>query len=376
MNQKGFTLIELLIYIVLFGFLSVLINRQFNSLVQNYISGQKIARQQTDARDIIGLMLREIKNTGVKVYISNVSGSLIKDTADGAFVSTTDRSSFIHKQGATTDTLIIYKARLTSTGNLEFMDTVAYYINGSSLIRDLKTTDSPHANISTIAENVYALQFQYGISGSNVTLFDQDPITAANWTLNTLSGSAPTKTGTTDITLTFGAAATGNLKYNTKCSVDANSTYSVSLQITPLNDFPKNLDSLRFTFKNGATLLGSESFKPYSSAKLITIQNSNFTGNADMSLEFYAKGSGSLLISGIQSTKVEDSSFTWSSNPAMADKRNVRAIRVFVLTRSEKAGTKSSAPIKLGDITFTPPAGEYTWRLNKETIAVPNNGMF
>jgi hypothetical protein len=110
--------------------------------------------------------------------------------------------------------------------------------------------------------------------------------------------------------------------------------------------------------------------------KLISFQNSNFTGNADMSLEFYAKGSGSLLIRGIEATKVEDSSFTWSNDPSVADKRNVRAIRVFVLTRSDKAETKSPASINLGEITFLPPAGEYTWRLNKETIEVPNNGMF
>jgi hypothetical protein len=321
-------------------------------------------------------MLREIKNTGIKIYLRDVAGALIKDTADGAFISSTDRSSFIHKQGATSDSLIIYKARIGSTGNLDYTDTVMYYINGTSLMRDLKTTEIPHSNTSVIAENVYAMQFQYGICGSNITLFDQNPITAANWALTTSSGSAPTKTGTTDITLAFGAAATGNLRYTTQCAVIANCKYSVLLQITPSGDFPKNLDSLRFAFKNGTTLLCSEAFKPYLGDKLISFQNSNFTGNADMSLEFYAKGSGSLLIRGIEATKVEDSSFTWSNDPSVADKRNVRAIRVFVLTRSDKAETKSPASINLGEITFLPPAGEYTWRLNKETIEVPNNGMF
>ena len=73
MNKKGVTFIELLIYIALLAIISLLIGRQFKLLIGNYSSGKRVTKLQTDSRDILGLMVREIRNTGVKTYFTGMT---------------------------------------------------------------------------------------------------------------------------------------------------------------------------------------------------------------------------------------------------------------------------------------------------------------
>jgi type II secretory pathway component PulJ len=382
LNQKGVTFIELCIYLVLFAIVSLLIGKQFKSLMNSYSAGKQIVRQQTDARDILGLMVREIRKTGLKVYFRTSNSSLIKDTASGTFVSIADPSSFKHFESRNNtygDTLIIYMARLGTNGDSAGVDTITYYLDSTNLKRDLKNTGTNTSSI--VAKNVIALQFQYGIYGIGTSLFKDSLTSKDNWTLVNESGTAPSKSTTSPLKLTFTAAAKGYINYYTQKSVVKNRKYSILLQIESSGGFPDTLDSLRFEFANGSSLYGFEKFKPVSGTQVITIRDS-VSGTADMRLRYGASGAGILSIKAVVATTAEDSAFTWvnrftGGNPdSTAYKKHVRAIKIHVLTRtSGNAGTKVSSNIQVANVSV-PRSGEYTWRHYTELVEVPNNGRF
>lgn len=381
MNRKGVTITELLIYISLFAIISLFIGRQFKTLTNNYSTGKRIARQQTDTRDILGLMVRELRNTGLKVYMTGTS-TLTKNIAPNILISATDSSSFIHTEqsnGTYNDAITIKKIRLSNTGTLEYSDKIDYYVSGTTLRRALKTNEVPDTTNSIVAENVYGLQFKYGYAKTTATVIDENPMVQGNWTVANATGTAPLKIITipNEITLQYTTAATGALRFsNSQKSIVKNRRYSVHLNIIPSGGFLNQIDSLRFAFKNVSTYYGFEKFKPHKKDMWITV-GGIATGNADLLLEYDVNTAGKLKITGIEVFQTEDSTYTWSSNPALADKKNVRAIRMYVLTRStEKTNSASSASVKIGDLTFTPPAGNYSWRVHEETIDVPNNGAF
>jgi prepilin-type N-terminal cleavage/methylation domain-containing protein len=384
LNKHGFTLVELLVYIVLFAIISLFVGKQFKALVDNYASGKRVSKQQLDSRDIVAAMSREIRNTGLKVYLHNVAtDSYTRTVAPGVVASATDNSSFIHKQGDPGDTLQIFAARLSSTGEwLNAVDTIKYYLDGTTLMREYKTTGSSQTGI--FADNVFALQFAYGICASSDILFNETPMTISPttvWTRNIVTGSPKPDVsyGTNSIILTFSAgAATGNLKYTTALSVTANRSYSILLQAVSSNGFPDNLDWLRFVFATGSgTILGSEKFRPFSDNTQITVAvTASATSDAYAILEYSAKGTGTLEIKGIKATCTKLGAYTWSNNPSASEKLNVKAIQIFLLTRSSgKAGAKTTTPITVGEVSVQR-SGSYSWRLTTETVEVPNNNVF
>lgn len=382
MNHKGVTVIELLIYIVLFIVISLLIGRQFKLLTNNYSSGKRIARQQTDTRDVLGLMVREIRNTGLKTYFTGTQLTRIKNLSKAAEVivaAATDSSSFVHKEqenGSYHDALTIKKINLNSSGDYKSTDKIDYYVNGTMLRRALKTTGNPDTTNTLVADNVYGLQFLYGIAKKDSVIYDDDPINPNNWAVSSGTG-IKSVTGTNELTLSFNSATTGALKCSYMRTIKANCKYAVHLKIACISSFLGSIDSLRFAFKNNATYYGAETFKPYTDDMWIEV-NTFGGGSADLLIEYSVNASTSLKISAIEVYRSEDSTYTWTANPTTAaDKRNVRAIKVFVLLRSAgSSSTNSPTSITIGRLVFSPPAGNYTWRVHEETIEVPNNGIF
>lgn len=378
------TLIELVIYIALFAIVTLFLGRIFKSLVTNYNSGTSLVRQQTDMRDILGLMAREIRNTGLKVYLTG-TGPYTKNIDNRVVVQPgVDLSSFYHAQssaGQYGDTLKIMKIVLDNNGDFETADTnITYYLDGTTLRRQLKTTDAwiKQTN-SVVAENVHALQFEYGILKSDNQLFDQDPIEAGNWNLS-LGVTNPTKSGTTELSLAFSGTAEDNLQYNyigfSGYPVEQNQKYRVIMDVSTSGGFPAALDYLSIIFKNGSgTELGSEQFRPYGGPVDIIVPI-HTTGTMFPYLGYKTTGSGNVTISTIKVSLEEQKEYTWSFNPAAADKKNVRAIRIYILVRSKNDGVANvSGPITVGDVDV-PRTGSYSWRLYTETVEIPNNGVF
>jgi len=381
LNRKGFTVTELLIYIALLGLVSLLIGKQFKSLTDNYAKGKQVSRQQSDARDVVTMISREIRNTGLKVYLqSSGTDSYTRVVAPGVINGSGDSSSFTHTQGDPGDGLTILKAHLSSAGALLGIDTVHYYLEGNSLRREYRTAGSSPA-ISTIAENIYALQFRYGILGSSEQLLDETPLSSPSvkWSLTNQTGTAPSRTDQTNsITLSFTAAATGRLEHSTSFSVTADSKYAILLMINAEYGFPKQLDSLRFAFRNtGGVTIASEPFLPWCDSLWITVPVPTTSAQTYATIDYHAKGAGTLTIKGIEVKCIESGVYTWSDNPSTsADKKNVRAIRMYMLIRSDqKAAAGDGSAVNVGEISVSRSA-DYAWRLYTETIETPNNGIF
>jgi type II secretory pathway component PulJ len=382
LNQKGVTLIELLIYLVLFAIVSLLLGKQFNSLFKNYNTGKQIVQQQTDARDILGLMAREVRNTGLKIFFRSSGSSLIKDTASGTFISASDLSSFNHSESQSStygDTLTILMARLSATGDSAGVDTITYYLENTNLKRTLKSTGT--GSTSIIAKNVLALQFQYGIYGIGTPLFSDSLTNRNNWTIVNESGTAPTQSTNSPLSLTFTSAAKGYVTYSSQRAVVKNRKYSINLQTDVSGGFPDSLDSMRFEFVNGTSLYGYEKFKPVTGTQLITVRDS-ISGTADMRIRYGARGAGVLNIKAVVATTAEDSCFTWVNRftggtpDSTSYKKYVRAIKIHILTQTNgKTGSKLSSNIQVANVSIPRPDG-YSCRYFTELILVPNNGRF
>lgn len=370
-GEKGITAIETAIYIVLFVMVSLFIARQFRSITENYSSSKRVTRQMAETRDILSLMVRELRNTGLKIYMQPTGSSYTKMIAQNTFLTDPqDSSSFVHTQGDPGDKIKFYKAVLNSSGGFLSVDSISYYLQSNKLMREHNN------NITELADNVYALQFEYGILGTGSgTILNQDPITPSLWTLTNNSGTSPTKSGTTELILNFTAGATGYLSFNN--SVNITSTQIVSATITGSSSkgFPDNLDSLRLSIKSGATIKGGESFRIYKKDVNLVFTVQQVTGG-NVYLEYWAKGRGKLTIKSIEIKGESASSFQWTFNPSTNQKRYVRAIKIYLLTRSKgKTSTKISGPITVGEVTVTR-SGDYTWRLETEIVPIPNNGIF
>lgn len=385
MNKHGVTIIELLIYIILFAIVSLLIGKQFKGLIENYSANKNVVRQQTEARDVLGQMIQELRNTGLKVFVRKSGTAYSRRIAAKTFVGTgnpIDSSSIKHTQGDPYDQLQVYKLQLNKDGDSLRTDSTRYYVSGTTLKRDYKPSSGTSTS-SVIAENVYALQFEYGVLASNDSFINnENPLRTPLATYWDHSGTATVSMNASTISLTCAAGNSGYLKYKTGLTVTANRKYKVILTMSSSGGFPKNLDSMKISFQNfGKTVVyGSEKFKPWEGQLELTLgaHTSSAANGAYVFIEYAAAGSGLVLFSGIDIRVSQRAEYLWLTNltnPA-TESRFVKAIRINMLTRSSgKTTAKTTGSLTVGEVTVNR-TGDYIWRLYSETVEVPNNGVF
>jgi hypothetical protein len=356
-NKNGVTLLEIVIYVSLFAIVTIFIGSQVNSLVKNFSSGTKTSVLQGTGRDALAVMTREIRNTGFKSYLA--SGTLTTDPK--AYYA--DQSSFIAEEGKPGDKLTTLQVQIKQNGTFSDTATTKYFLNGTDLC---KTTNN---KTTILSNNVYGLQFQYGILGANDILVQQDPFSNNNWSL----------TG-----CTWGASVgIVNANINTKASVECQTTFntagpcriSIQFKVEPSSTSPA--DTLFWVIKTGysGTIAGTMRFKPSTSDNEVIIPV-NTISSGKVSLSFTKVREGSLKISYVRVRAIDKGAYTWTNLPATAQKQYVKAIRIFLLSRSaQKGNTIENTPIIIGNDTI-PRSGPYTWRLNTEVVEIPNNGLF
>jgi hypothetical protein len=221
MNNRGITFIELILYLALFTIVSLLIGKQFKVLVNNFSAGKRITRQQTDSRDILGLMTREIQNTGMKVYLAGSSGDYTKMVKPGVIVGTylKDSSSFVHEQGNPYDALTIMKIHLDDNGGWDYTDTVKFYVEGTTLRRELRHTGYGTPTYSDVAKNVHALQFEFGILGADSLLLDEPNPGAGNWQISSSGYPSPNLSSGLNANISSQATSSGWIRCNSSFKI-------------------------------------------------------------------------------------------------------------------------------------------------------------
>lgn len=369
MNQKGVTTTEMIIYIVLFAIVSILLGKQFGSLVKNYSRGKRVSIQQSDSRDILAMMSREIRNTGFKTYVTGTATELSVNRDENAYIhDVDDLSSFRATHGDPSDILEFYKTSLDENGDYQQTDVIKYYLTGTTLMRDHNDQEK------TIAENVHALQFEYGVFAADDELLDAP---ASGW--ETISGTAGKNVQGTDLNLSVGGEEEGTIRNTTTFTVAADQNISVSFGIVAAGGFPGNLNELAFRVQDAYTYttLGQETFLPSELITQVTFPVKQ-AAHAKICLDYKASGSGDLQIDWVKVIRRDLGEYNWKNDEelATAEKRNVRAIRILALTRSGGETNTATAPetMTISNITF-PISGNYVWRLHSETVEIPNNGV-
>jgi prepilin-type N-terminal cleavage/methylation domain-containing protein len=374
MNKRsGFSLIELMLCLVLVSLMAILFIKGFRTMAFGYEDSKRVSNQQLDARDFMAIISMDLKNTGLKNFVTSTSfKSVVNHPVYGVSVSDSDISSFIYKNGTPGDTLSIIQIPLNNKGGwLGRIDTISYLIRNDTLIRTLSGSSI------ALASAVSALQFEYGVYVSDSIVLSQSPVSTASsgatsWQASG-SGTLSIEPGCLDVSLTSGQ---GFLKYSTPYAVEANRRYSIHLKLTASGGFPKNLDSLRFSFRRSDnTIASSEKFLPFGSDITLTVPMSS-SGDFYPTLDYFAKGTGTIQFSEIEIKCVTLNSYVWTSTPTTAQKGSVRAIRVSALTYSKgSSGVQTKGgDFTLGDMTIHCSPSKYSWRVYSQTVFTPNNG--
>jgi hypothetical protein len=374
-NQKGVSLVELLIYMVLFSIVALLIQKQITHMQMASCRDKQLSEIQMNSRDAYELLVREIQNTGCKVYLSELTNGLERHYDPLAYIS--DSSSFVHKQGNPSDTLKIYKTHLSENGGYERSDSIEYYLKDSTLVRKIDNKEL------RICPNVYALQFQYGIVASDSLVCNL--YSPSNWAAISVKGSAPNLEvqGSTVICAFNSHSASEGRIYNiSSFSVPVAERLKVSLNLNPSPELLANLDSAYCSIFDGSHEVCFERFIPQNTPTTLMLSSPAVT-NAKIAIRYWLKnGSGTsetLAIASVLIKRKDDGSYAWDYDPPSNKKKYVRAINIAMLART-KGNTGVShgdTPISIGDITYKKyQTLQYSWRSYDELTPVPNNGLF
>lgn len=366
MNKRGVTLIELLVYIALFTVVSLFIGTQMKQLLGSYSSGRRISKVQSDTRDILSMMSREIRNTGLKTYLVSSGGGRFNTVSDpGAYIHS-DSSSFVHKEGDPGDSLIIYKLTLDDKGDRSSVDTIQYYLDGTVLKR------SAGGKVVDIAENIHALQFQYGVLSVDSLLLDQTVMDKGSWDVP----FSVEKSGAMTVKIT--SSTSGSIKYNSVFKISKPQRIKVRFLMTASGGFPSNLDSIKCVIRdqwNSGVIYTSEPFM-VNGTEMEFEMPVVATNSATISFDYKCHGSGELNISSVEIRRADIGEYSWKNNPTASLKKAIKAIKIYALVRSNgKTDVISNGTASIANVVV-PTTGPYIWRVAKETVEILNNGVF
>lgn len=371
MNRKGVTLLEMIVYIAISAIASLIVWSLMNKTLDKYSSGKRMSVLQSDSRDVLSMIAREIKNMGFKNYVT-VTGTntLSMNVAQKAYLA--DLSSFTHKEGNPGDTITWYAGVVDNQGAFTTIDSIRYFLSGTTLKRtNLKTNAT-----TDLAENVFALQFQYGIFDADLQLVNENPVNPANWRVQgcTQGGAAGAM-----LISAAGAQINDSICCKTLFSIVDTERVKVRFAITAQNGFPGNIDSAKWVLRRpSGIVIAQERFLARTSSNdtVDIILPSAKEPSATVACVFTCHGAGSLVFKAVQVRRVDLGKYVWTFNPDATQKQHVKAIKIFLLTRSSgTTNIRNTAPITVGTITVAP-SGNYAWRLLTETVEVPNNGLF
>jgi hypothetical protein len=362
MNSRGVTLVELVV---------ALMAVPFRKMVTSNKTEKQESSLQTVSRDALAVMSREIRNTGFKRYIVDASGTFNSAIIPKTFVAA-DSSSFILKQGKPSDTLTIYKATLDGAGySTGGVDSVKYYLQDSSLIRNANTVTTELAN------DVKALQFSLGRLSKDSLLFRADTFATSQWTRGGVASATALSGSGSDLNITYSGAGTGTVTSNNTYNISVASRLRFVFTLNNVSNVETNIDSLKWSVINSSgTEVASDFFKAgITTGNLIVACKSSYSG-AKVRFSAICKGAASLTIQLIEIRTADIGAIAWGDTVAVKDKKNVKALRIYTLQRSTStAESHSGDSISIANIKVGRSVN-YAWRLLKETVEIPNNGLF
>jgi len=384
-RHRGVTLIELLVGIfiaLIAGGIAFLLLKDEHS---NYTSLRARVKLQADARDAVRIMESELVNTGLNVGNIMAGGDLMTQSCPHAFVSASDSSSFDYADGDPGDVIAFGQYLLDADGlpNCENANSrwTRYRLVGNTLMRATALTHDLLADASEIPllADVVAFQVQYGLQSPQTVLWDSTgankPVPAGSLTVSDSATGWNLKGWTSGLEkVQFPAKTLGmgdRIRISLRCTPNAdfaNSTTGWARFVVGLDD--GDLDTIRIYpgMTTGRRVEVDVVSGAAASQRLIIAGNMKAT-----------TGAPSIHISSLVVRRTSQASYTWVDAPTQAQKMQVRAMRLFLLVRSQdKSLTVRSDPWtgvgNLGPIDPGSAASGKATVLFERMIPVVNNG--
>lgn len=364
MNQKGMTILETIVGMLILSIIVTLSFKAYTIFTKNCSRSQQMTQMQMNSRDMLTVLVRDIRNTGCKYYMTQNGNTIDKHLVTAAFIS--DSSSFSFHQGNPSDTLKIYKARLSEIGEYLGADSTEFYLDGTTLV---KKSNNKSIRLN---DNVFALQFQYGEFASDSMLLDINPINfPRNWLVYSESGIRPTYIiNGSQICFNFSGISKGMIYYNTSFSVDTQ-----RINVTFNIDADPVFDSLHCSIMKNSTVNGTEKFLPQTHTQCLVV-NTIKTSTAKLAFRYWSNSTGKLTIKGAEIKCNDHGKFIWYDSIPESKKKFVRAIKISILTRSKiNAGIEENKPIDVCNVSINR-SGKYEWNIRTESVETLNNGTF
>lgn len=371
-GESGIGLLEVVIYAALSLILLTLAVMGIGGMQKKAYRSQEMARMHNDADEAIRLMAQDARNLGLKRIVYSPSpGSLVDTALTGMQFSVNDSSAFVHREGNPYDSLRFLKPRLNAIGRPIAIDTILYAVNPSTktLYRSVNGVGAVE-----MGRQIDALQFEYGVTATKTVLFNMASPNVAQWTQN--PGGVLGVTGTS-MRARANAAGVSTFWYSqAPVTLNAKHTYELDMLVAGSKSFLSEVDSLRAILCNAAgTPLASQRFLPANTMTPLTLEWSGIAcSNCYVGFRMHMGGAGEFTWSGLKLTNTRQADGVWAQNPTLAQKKGVRAFRVYLLTRSKQGFyglRQDTVTLANVNLTFNDNLGR---SLLEDVISIPNNG--
>lgn len=371
-GQAGLTLVETLVYAALSLAIMGLAVWSLAGLQKGAGRSQETARLHGDASEAMRLLAQDARNLGLKrIIYSPAPGSLVDTQLTRANFGPADSSSFRHSNGNPYDTLVFLKPALNPLGKPVAIDTVRYAADPATRI--LYRTLNGGAPLE-ICRQADALQFEYNVSAAKSELFDQNPPAALQWS-QTPAGTVTPSGSALKASLAGAGTATFWLS-GRPLSLNPSHTYQLDMRAMASAAFLANVDSIYAILCDAAgSPLARQSFLPAPTLTPLSLEwGGQACANCYCGFRMVMRGAGDFYLGSLKLTDVEQGDGPWVANPTPAQKKAVRAFRVYLLARGGKTTSSlRDGSLTLADVTVTF-ADKLARSLLEDIVPVPNNG--
>lgn len=393
MSRRGLTLIEILVALVISSIAGTIAFLLLRDEHANYGRLRSRIKMQSDARDAVRLLEGELLNTGLSTANIYSGRDLSTLKCPLAFVAPGDSSSFLYTNRTTSDNpgdeIVFAQYHADAFGTVTCHNTNVHYLRyrlDSSTGTLLRATARSVAALDSaddipLLANVLAFQLQYGIQHPDSILWDS----------TTTPGSAGLSVGGSSAGWDLGgwSTAQGSAWIGPARTLPQGSRLRVEFRSTPNDSFADSTRGWgRFAVGlfQGSTLQDTIGVVPgNSSGRKVMVELVASTALSSARLGIIGRmrtdlSSPSIRISGLVVKQASLPSYRWVDAPSQVQKRQVRAIRLFLLVRSnEKSLPAAEAQWEnVGDLPPIDPGVSSSGKasaLFERIIPVVNNGF-
>lgn len=394
-RRSGYTLIEMVVALVLsaivVGFAFMLLQGSRGSFMR--VKGS--IGLQSDTREAVRMMENDLRNMGLRVanmYSSRIM-NIVNCPLAYADPATGDSSSFLHVNRTDWsnpgDEITFAQYLPDGSGNVSCSPSnlmvVRYRLRTSDSVL-LRTEAGLFSQIASkpevpLCQSVVAFQLEYALLGVDSTLWDSTTVFWSGWLSLVRIGNRTTIGGWIPMVMLSAISTTSR-------DIEEGSTYRFEFDLAPNAAFadPTGGNS-RFVvgFLDGSTVVDTVAvWTGLASSRhvVLDIEASRSIANARVIVQGDVpdpRPTATLAISGLRVSQKTLTNYRWISDPTVAQKKRVQALKLSVITKTDREvqGTVPWAFDGVGDLpglSVTGPDSRKGYAFYQRIIPVVNHG--